>query len=219
MSVDARAMMELARRLFPEGSPLYRALQVYRPRICPFHVLVEAVPPGATVLDVGCGGGLFLALLAGSGRIARGVGFDAAAAAIDLARRAAARLPEGMLEFHHRNVGENWPDGLFDVVSVIDLLHHVPESARPQVIAEAAARVRPGGMLLVKDMAEGPFPYVLASLVHDLVLARQWVSFPKRADILAWAAQAGATLESERIDTMLWYRHHLFVFRKQEQAP
>ena len=46
------------------------------PNIRPFHRLVEFVPRGSSVLDVGCGAGLFILFLAKRGWILSAVGFD-----------------------------------------------------------------------------------------------------------------------------------------------
>lgn len=212
---DLRA---LAARLFPEGPLVWRKMQHWRPMIAPFHVLIDAVPQGSSVLDVGCGGGLFLMLLAAERGLRRGVGFDASRPAIALAQRAAAALPDARLDFIALPVGEPWPSGPFDVVSIIDLLHHVPPAVHGAIIAQAAERLRPGGLLLLKDMGERPLWRAWANVLHDLVLARQWTRIPRRRDILSQAAAAGLVLEGERIDNMLWYGHHLLVFRKPGDA-
>src|SRR4051812_38352748 len=80
------SLAAVAGSLYTEGPRVLRALQHYRPYICPFHRLIGCVPagpaPGPSVLDIGCGGGLFLMLLAMAARVGRGVGLDAAGPAI-----------------------------------------------------------------------------------------------------------------------------------------
>ena len=218
MANTPSSLCAVARRLFTDGPLVLRMLQHWRPMIAPFGTLIDQVPTGSSILDVGCGGGLFLILLAAEGRIARGLGFDANASAIDLANGAAAHLADTPVTFECRPVQSPWPDASFDVVSVIDLLHHIPSAVRPCVGRDAAARVRPGGLLLLKDMTERPIWRVAANVLHDLVVARQWVSFPKRGDMLAWGAAEGLHLVRERIDNMWWYGHRLLVFRKPEEG-
>src|SRR5947208_2041928 len=72
--------------LYGSGPLLMRKLQHWRPYICPFEELIRHVPGGASVLDAGCGGGLFLALLAATGKRITGQGFDISSPAIDVAR-------------------------------------------------------------------------------------------------------------------------------------
>ena len=81
--LTAGALSRMAAEIYPEGSVLFRALQKYRPYICPFEALIEEVPEGASVLDIGCGGGLFLGLVDAAGLRPEGTGFDVSRPAID----------------------------------------------------------------------------------------------------------------------------------------
>ena len=37
---------------------------VYRPYICPFNILLDFIPPGSSILDIGCGQGQFALIMA-----------------------------------------------------------------------------------------------------------------------------------------------------------
>ena len=203
-----------AKSLYTTGPRLLRFLQHYRPYVCPFGALLSWVPRGSSVLDVGCGGGLWLGLLAQRGHIARGGGFDAAAPVVDLARSMASRSGLSALEFLHLPVERPWPSGQFDVVSIVDVLHHVPPAFQAEVIRTAAGKVRPGGRLIIKDIAPEDVVRAMANRLHDLTLARQWVRYMTRDDIVAAAVSAGVVLEhATRINT-LWYGHDLCVFSR-----
>ena len=87
---------------------LTRFMQYGRPFISPFHTLLPLFPEGSRVLDVGCGRGLMLLLLAQYERLAEGVGFDIEAGVIHAAQRAQRRLPTDVashVHFHHCPVG------------------------------------------------------------------------------------------------------------------
>ena len=167
-----------AYRLYDGGAWFGRLLQTLRPFICPFGTLVDRVPVGARVLDVGCGAGLFLAMLADSGRIREGRGFDASRSAIGLAKVMTGNLNSGTpVSVEYRDATAEWPDRLFDVVSMIDVMHHVAPASQAQVIRAAAARLAPGGILIYKDMVEHPRWRAWANRLHDLVLAHQWIHY------------------------------------------
>ena len=209
------ALSRIARGLFREGNWAVRFIQGYRPYLYPFEVLIEAVPAEARVLDVGCGGGLFLALLAATGRISQGVGFDASRTAIEVAQRVRTSLPAGSrLRFEHRGVGETWPADTFDVVSIVDLMHHVPPAEQKNLSAKAAHHVAPGGLLLYKDVSEGPAWRAWASRLHDLVIARQWIHIVPFATVVRWAEAAGLKPERHARIDVLWYGHEMGVFRR-----
>lgn len=215
--LTARALSRMASELYPSGPPLFRALQVYRPFICPFEALIPEVPAGATVLDIGCGGGLFLGLLDAAGRRPNAIGFDVSESAIALAQAAMGAKPG--LDFRRLDADAPWPEGQFDVVSMIDVIHHVPPGAQERVIRDACARVRPGGLFLYKDMARRPRWRATANQLHDLVLARQWIHHVPVGDVERWASDEGLRLERSEAFNRLWYGHELRVFRSPAHAP
>jgi 2-polyprenyl-3-methyl-5-hydroxy-6-metoxy-1,4-benzoquinol methylase len=204
-----------ARRLFDRGPLLRRLMQQGRPLICPFERVIDAVPPGSVVLDAGCGDGLLLGLLATFGRVHEGLGFDASAAAIRNARRMRAHLPpSARVAFERRDAGAPWPAGRYDVVTLVDLLHHVPPAAQRAVLQEAARRVAPGGLLVCKDMADAPRWRALVSHLHDLLVARQRIHLVPFGVVRDVLEQCGLVLERhERIATGP-YLHELGVFRR-----
>jgi len=201
----------VAAQLYRGTPPTCRWLAVYRPYICPFHELGRFVPAGATVLDVGCGSGLLLSLLAATGRLRQGVGFDANPAMIRLAQQVASThgLP---LTFELRRVEQGLPEGRFDVISVIDVMHHVPPDAQSSFIDQLMQLVPPGGRLIYKDMCQRPLWRAAANRAHDLVLARQWIHyFP--VEQVQEKAIAHGLLEAARINSTMWcYGYELRVY-------
>lgn len=170
------------------------------------------------MLDIGCGCGLFLLAAAFAGKRISGVGVDAAA---DATREAtlAARTPEieatgSTLSFETVPGMEAWPASQFDVVSLIDVLHHVPAAEQRAFVTAAVARVKPGGVLIYKDMCRRPVWRAWANRLHDLVLAHQWIRYRAMADVREWAASLGLVEQSRRDFARLWYGHEVCVFRK-----
>lgn len=211
-------LSRIARDLYADAPPMARRLAAWRPFICPFEVLIEASPRGARVLDVGCGSGLFLGLLASTGRAGRAIGFDTSARAIRAARAMGARLPAGAEAptFQVIDAGDEWPGepGSFDVVSLVDVMHHLPGAIRRDVARRASARVAPGGLFLYKDMCRRPAWRRAMNRLHDLAMARQWIDEEPIDNIEAWAREDGMELvRAERINRW-WYGHDLRVFRK-----
>jgi SAM-dependent methyltransferase len=88
-----------------------------------------AVRPGTSLLDVGCGTGLFARAAADRGARVTGIDSDPRAVAL-----AAAQVPEG--SFAVRDA-RDLPPGRFDVVAAVQLLMHVPD---PVAVLHAAAR-------------------------------------------------------------------------------
>jgi len=106
---------------------------------CPFLRVVRHVPAGAAVLEIGAGHGVFSVL----------------------ARKCGAALVvavEPDLRKLHALDGVDVVAGLddcirgaFDVVAVIDVFYKVPVAEWDAMLARIAARLRPGGLLIVKE--------------------------------------------------------------------
>jgi SAM-dependent methyltransferase len=107
------------------------------------------------VLDVACGPGLLACAFAQVA--ARVTGIDLVPAMIDQARRRQAELGLGNVSWQ---VGDAaplpFPDESFDVVSCRFAFHHFPSPGR--VLAEMARVCRPGGRVVVIDVAAHPDP-------------------------------------------------------------
>jgi cyclopropane fatty-acyl-phospholipid synthase-like methyltransferase len=192
---------------------MVRLSQSYRPAIAPLDHLVSQVPPGSRVLDVGCGAGLVLLLLAKHRAISDGFGFDVSEKAIESARGATHRAGlEDRLRFERRRIEDGLPTYDADVLTVVDVLHHVPPKSQRSFAQMLFARVPKGGRLVLKDMAPKPAWRAAANRAHDLLLAQQWVHHVDAASVIDWARETDLRLEERTASTRLWYGHWSLTF-------
>lgn len=191
--------------------------QILRTYICPFHLLVDEVPVGSRVLDIGCGSGLFLGLLAVRRKIDQSVGFDADKAAINVAQKMSQTIDGNkLLRFEHCDIRDNWPDGLFDVVSLIDVMHHISPSEQRNVLMMAVGKLAPDGILLYKDMVDKPLHRAWANRLHDLIVAKQWINYLPMEVVRQVADECGLKFIKNDSLNMLWYGHEWIVFRNDK---
>jgi len=121
-----------------------------------FQRLIAAaeIHGGQHVLDVGCGTGYFVRLLAGVvGPEGLVVGVDPSPEMIAYANKKTAaencRFQVGVAE------SLEFPDAHFDVVVSSLMIHHLPEDLRVPALREMRRVLQPDGKLLVAD-AQGP---------------------------------------------------------------
>jgi demethylmenaquinone methyltransferase/2-methoxy-6-polyprenyl-1,4-benzoquinol methylase len=107
---------------------------------------------GHRVLDIACGPGTLVAALA------ERVGPNGEVLGVDAAREmiayAEAHSPRSNCRFEY-GIAQSleFPDCSFDVVTCTFAMHHIPEGDRGTAIAEMWRVLRPGGTLLLADMA------------------------------------------------------------------
>ena len=126
-----------------------RLLINWRPRICPYHLLIDTVPPKSHVLDVGCGTGLMLFLLSYFGRICRGTGIEVVDHKIEIAKSFLCK--SNNMNFHHLRPEEDWPSEGVDCIIMIDVLHHIPPQDQKAFIERI--KQTPAKTIIFKDMA------------------------------------------------------------------
>jgi 2-polyprenyl-3-methyl-5-hydroxy-6-metoxy-1,4-benzoquinol methylase len=207
-------------QLFVDCASGQRAIQGARAWICPFETLISFVPQGSTVLDVGCGSGMFLGILAATGAGITGVGVDVSPRAIETAKRMATRVkehaPESSLEFLCLSPEAPWPGNGYGVVSAIDVLHHVPVEVQMKFLRGLFKQVKPGGILLYKDMASRPLWRAAGNVLHDLLSARELIHVVPIRAVESLAESAGFRLLASDDSATLWYGHEMRVFRAPE---
>jgi SAM-dependent methyltransferase len=123
---------------------------------------------GARVLDVGCGDGALVRLMARGGARVTGIEYSPAQLASALAQ-----TPAGD-EDYLVGRGEALPvaDASLDIVVYFNVLHHVPVECQLQALREARRVLRPEGMLYVQEpVAEGPY-FELVRPVDDETFVR-----------------------------------------------
>ncbi|RBP14281.1 3-demethylubiquinone-9 3-methyltransferase [Roseiarcus fermentans] len=160
-----------------------------------FHREAEAGLPlsGLTILDVGCGGGLFAEPLARLGGDVLGI--DPAPASIGVARRHA-EATGARLEYRVATVEEMAAGAdKFDVVTAMEVVEHVADPAR--FVAEAASLLKPGGIFLASTVNRTLRSFVLAIVGAEYILrwiepgTHRWEQFVTPEELTLAARQAG----------------------------
>lgn len=214
-SFDRKDLSRFLFDLYDYEPKLLRKLISARPYVCPFEDIERHIPSNAKVLDVGCGNGALLAILLASGRISEAVGCDVHEGALASARKAAERAGNaGCVSFLKIGDFEALPADRFDVVTMVDVLHHVPEGERVKAVDEAIKRVGTGGIFLFKDMVESPFWRRLAHNIDDLIFSGEWVRQVKTAEVEAHVKAAGFVLVESLEIPRIFYGNTLRVFRR-----
>lgn len=162
---------------------------------------------GRTVIDLGCGGGLYAVPLARAGALV--VGVDLACGALRAARR---QLADGWLAVAGDLAAPPIRPGRADVVLLTDVMEHVADPAL--VMRQAAALLRPRGYLFVNTIARTVRSRWLAIRLAEALgfVPRgtpRWEKFINPVELEAMASAAGlrraaARGQAPRILATIW---------------
>jgi 2-polyprenyl-3-methyl-5-hydroxy-6-metoxy-1,4-benzoquinol methylase len=216
--LNASHLSQLAKSLYTDGPFIQRTLQHWRPHICPFEKIISYAHNGARVLDIGCGSGLLLNMMAGLGLEFEGIGLDVSHSAIDVARRVAKRLcamgSKARLSFEVLDAENVWSSEPFDVVFLIDVLHHIPPRDQRRFLDRVISKVGERGIFVYKDMCNSPWWKALANRLHDLIIARELISYVSISQIAEWANARSMEVIFREDITRFWYGHEFMILKR-----
>lgn len=113
--------------------------------------LTEALRAGIEVLDIGCGSGRALNLLARTFPNSRFSGYDFSEEGVGAGRAEAKRLGLTNVRFEVKDVAKINEPGRYDLITAFDAIH---DQARPAEVLKAIANsLRLGGTFLMQDIA------------------------------------------------------------------
>lgn len=195
---------------------LVRARALLRLAVSPLADLIRLVPSNARVFDVGCGTGAFLALV-GQTRAPAALygsevdGSTAAHASVLLSRLDGAGSRE---VFVTARPAEGTPLRDCDIVTLIDVLHHIPAAEQRTFVTEIAASLRPGAAFLLKEIDRSRRAGAWANRMHDRVFGDGAGHERTAATLEQWLKDSGLRIEHRRSDWKLWYPHVTLLARK-----
>ena len=113
--------------------------------------MVERLETGADVLDIGCGHGHAVNLIARAFPATSATGFDLSDEAVAVARSEALGLGLSNASFAAMDVRRLEEPERYDLVTAFDVIHDLPEPA--PVLASIHEALKPGGVFLMVDIA------------------------------------------------------------------
>ena len=162
------------------------------------YVRHRAQLDGATVLDVGCGGGLLSEAMARLG--AKVTAIDLAE---DLVKVATLHSLESGVQVDYRvqsveALAAERP-GSYDIVTCMEMLEHVPDPAA--ILQACATLLKPGGHLFVSTLNRTPAAFALAIVGAEYVArllprgTHQYASFIRPSELGGWLRAADLQLD------------------------
>ena len=157
---------------------------------------------GNRVLDVGCGGGILADAMARQG--AEVLGIDLAGKALKVAELHAleAQTPNVQYREISAEALAHEQPGSFDMVTCMEMLEHVPDSA--SILAACAALVKPGGWVFFSTINRNAKSFMFAIVGAEYVLnmlprgTHEYAKLIRPAELASSCRAAGLDLKAIR---------------------
>ena len=172
------------------GRRVVRAMNLSHATMTDWGLQQLTVPKNAAILDVGCGGGRTIRILAALAPEGRVVGVDYSAASVAVSRDSNAHeIGAGQVQIEEDSVAAlPFPDRTFDIVTAVETHYYWPNL--PANVREILRVLKPGGTfaLIAETYRGGPLR-LLYGMVMPLLRAA-FLSDEEHRDLLT---QAGFT--------------------------
>lgn len=122
------------------------------------------------ILDVGCGFGLFGCYFAAMYPEIQYKGYDLNPERINKAQNAAKKLGLNNVEFACGDARDLEINDEFDAIFMVDLLHHIDDEAKANLLETCAAHLAEDGRLVIKDVTTHPFPKIAFTWALDVLM-------------------------------------------------
>lgn len=187
----------------------------YRPLICPFDELLNEVKDAKSAFDIGCGSGQFALLLAEFTDIKRIGGIEIDDRLVNNARELLKPYSGKVTTDFRPYDGTTLPDNMneYDLIFLIDVLHHIPVKFQNEFFKRVYAHMRPGARFIVKDI-NGGSPFVLFNKMHDLVFAREIGHEWSMKRLCETAEKIGFKILSTNKKQIYVYPHYTVILTK-----
>jgi len=187
-----------------------------RPLICPFDQILGYLPDGVSSFDIGCGTGYLLARIAATKHPTMLGGIEIREQLINFAqariRQASPSVPLALETYDGLNLPEKISD--FDYVWMIDVLHHILPRQQASALKAIAKKMKPGAVLVFKDIDAGRPVLCLANKLHDLVSAGEIGHEISRAYAAKLLREGGLDIIEGGARRMWVYPHYWHICRK-----
>jgi cyclopropane fatty-acyl-phospholipid synthase-like methyltransferase len=204
----------------------WRLHQVGRSLLSPFMALIEqlpASPPGhpLTVLDLGCGHGVFLAMAKRKRPDIEVIGLDLSEDKIAGARQVFAASDYTVRELAVKDIAA-FDKQAVDVITILDVLYLVPLEQWEGILRQCHDCLKPGGKLLLKEMDRSItwkfrllyLEETLAVKILGLTLGSKF-TFPSAQYVRSLMASVGFSVREVPMDRGYFVPHLLWIGSKE----
>lgn len=153
---------------------------------------------GASVIDIGCGGGILSEELASRGAIVTGIDMGETPLGVAQLHAAESGVEVEYIKTTAEQISDERPEQ-YDIVTCLEMLEHVPNPA--SVVQACAKLCKPGGHLYFATINRNPKSYLLAVVAAEYIMqmlpkgTHDYEKFIKPSELHNFIRDAGLVLQ------------------------
>jgi 2-polyprenyl-3-methyl-5-hydroxy-6-metoxy-1,4-benzoquinol methylase len=205
--------------LYGNASFVTRAYLRIKLKICPLIALETHFPREGTIIDLGCGNGLFSNILSLGSPVRQVIGIDLDRKKIEVANQT--KATGSHITYQIGDVVEaDYPQG--DVFTLIDVLYLIPYDKQDIILQKCYKALRPGGILIVKEMDTAPRWKYAWNLIQETLAVKligftlgERFYFRSQDEYLDILQRIGFSVKPVLMHSGYWYPHIAYICTKQ----
>jgi 2-polyprenyl-3-methyl-5-hydroxy-6-metoxy-1,4-benzoquinol methylase len=176
--------------------------------IFPFDALLEEVPRRSRILDVGSAYGSFAIRMAKRDPHSTVLGVEISQERVVSSRESAGNLDNvGFLACDFAKYRGNG----FDVVTCLDVMHHVPKKSQPEVVRKVRTVLNSGGILILVEVNRLPTLKYYWSCLHDIIFSRTKLNYTSPQSMAETLKSSGFRIESIKKASKFMYSRYMII--------
>ncbi len=194
-------------------SKMYTLLRL---KLAPMIQMIKYVPEKGDILDLGCGNGIVANILSLGAPERKVYGVDLSVSRIEAASRISSGNPN--LEFVAGDVN-TVPFERFEIVTLIDLLHHMPYEEQAALLNKIYCKQNEGDLLIIKDLEKAPYWKYIFHYIQDSISYRGRLYFRSAEDMEGLLKKTGYQVETVSLASGYPHPHVLYRCKKGQSNP
>lgn len=150
--------------LYGDHDFLAKTYAFLRLKLSPLLKLERHVPQTGTILDLGCGTGIFANILHLGSPKRKILGVDLSKSRVETAKKVSNK--NSHLDFVVGDVNTFYFKD-YEIITLIDLLHHMPFHEQEDLLRKIYLRMHDEGLLLIKDLEKSPYWKYIFHYIQD----------------------------------------------------
>ncbi len=201
-----------------ENNKDFKKFYKIKRKIFPIEKVVELFPEKGELIDLGCGNGIFPAILSLKHKDLNIIGVDDDEKKIDLAKKTFSELKN--LSFVKENIFD-FKLKEADIYSLIDVLYLIPFELQIKLIEGIYGKLKTNGKLIIKEMDTTPFYKYLFNIFQESISVKiihrtigSKFYFTKSSEYIKLFEKIGFSVQYLRVDKGYLYPHVVYILTK-----